>query len=72
MTNLNFTLVFINHEEPIKIYSIAYNTIYEALAYEHININDIECMVICEEGRYYNYSGSDAIYIMMLKECGYE
>lgn len=72
MANLNFTLVFVNHCEPIKIYSIVYNTIYEALAYEHININDIECMVICEEGRYYNYSGSDAIYIMMLKECGYE
>lgn len=61
MTNLNFTLVFINHEEPIKIYSTKYNTIYEALVSENININDIECMVICEEGRYYNYSGSDAI-----------
>ena len=72
MTNLNFTLVFVNHCEPIKIYSIAYNKIYEALAYEHIDINDIECMVICEEGRYYNYSCSDAIYIMMSKECCYE
>ena len=72
MTNLNLTLVFVNHCEPIKIYSIDYNTIYEVLAYEHIEINDIECMVICENGRYYNYSGSDAIYIMMLKECGYE
>lgn len=61
MTNLNFTLIFINHEEPIKIYSTTYSAIYETLVSEHINIDDIECMIICEDGRYYNYDGADAI-----------
>lgn len=61
MTNLNFTLIFINHKEPIKIYSTTYSAIYETLVSKHINIDDIECMVICEDGRYYNYAGADAI-----------
>lgn len=61
MTNLNFTLIFINHKGPIKIYSTTYSAIYETLVSEHINIDDIECMVICEDGRYYNYAGADAI-----------
>lgn len=66
MENLNFTLIFINHEEPIKLDCTMYEMIYEELTYQHIDINDIEGMVICEDGIYYNYTATEASYKMNL------
>lgn len=64
MTNLNFTLIFINHDEPIKLDCTTYEMIYEELEYQHIDINDIEAMIICEDGIYYNFTSKEAIYKM--------
>ena len=41
-----------------------YEMIYEELEYQHIDINDIEAMIICEDGIYYNFTSTEAIYRM--------
>lgn len=64
MPNLNFTLIFINNKELIKLDCTKYETIYEELEYCRVDINDIEAMIIFEDGKYYPFTSTEAIYKM--------